>query len=99
MSHDHVAADASEAFRRKHPETFARYLARRRMVFLVAYVGYVCAYLVRNNFKLTSEALRLAHGWTLTDVGLILTAFTVTYGFGKFDVRSVSAVLKDVQDF
>jgi len=82
MSRDH--ADGSEAFRRKHPETFARYLARRRMVFLVAYVGYVCAYLVRNNFKLTSEALRIAHGWTLTDVGLILTAFTVTYGFGKF---------------
>lgn len=82
MSPDH--ADAAEAFRRRHPETFARYLARRRMVFLVAYVGYVCAYLVRNNFKLTSEALRLAHGWTLTEVGLVLTAFTVTYGFGKF---------------
>lgn len=54
------------------------------MVFFVAYVGYVCAYLVRNNFKLTSEALRIANGWSLTQVGFILTAFTVTYGFGKF---------------
>lgn len=54
------------------------------MVFAVAYVGYVCAYLVRNNFKLTSEELRLANGWSLTQVGLILTAFTITYGFGKF---------------
>lgn len=82
MYSDH--ADASEAFRQRHPETFTRYLARRRTVFLVAYVGYVCAYLVRNNFKLSSEALRLAHGWTLTEVGVVLTAFTVTYGFGKF---------------
>ncbi len=80
MSH----RDASEEFRQRHPETFARYLARRKMVFFVAYAGYVCAYLVRNNFKLTSEALRLANGWSLTQVGLILTAFTVTYGFGKF---------------
>lgn len=72
------------AFRRNHPETFARYIARRKWVFVVAYVGYVCAYLVRNNFKLTSEALRLEHGWTLTQVGLVLTAFTITYGFGKF---------------
>lgn len=84
MSRAHAKPDASEAFRQKHPETFARYLARRRMVFFVAYVGYVCAYLVRNNFKLTSESLRLANGWSLTQVGLILTAFTVTYGFGKF---------------
>lgn len=76
--------DDSEEFRRKHPESFARYLARRKIVFFVAYVGYVCAYLVRNNFKLTSEAMRLANGWTLTQVGLILTAFTITYGFGKF---------------
>ncbi len=76
--------DVSAAFRRSHPETFARYLARRKVVFAVAYVGYVCAYLVRNNFKLTSEELRLANHWSLTQVGLILTAFTITYGFGKF---------------
>ncbi|MCW5549281.1 MAG: MFS transporter [Opitutaceae bacterium] len=76
--------DASDEFRRQHPETFACYLARRKMVFFVAYVGYVCAYLVRNNFKLTSEALRLENGWSLTQVGMVLTAFTITYGFGKF---------------
>lgn len=76
--------DGAEEYRRNNRETFARYLARRRMVFLVAYVGYVCAYLVRNNFKLTSEKIRLAHNWSLTDIGIILTAFTITYGFGKF---------------
>lgn len=76
--------DPSEPFRKAHPETFARYLSRRKTVFFVAYVGYVCAYLVRNNFKLTSEELRLANDWSLTQIGLILTAFTITYGFGKF---------------
>ncbi|MBM3855548.1 MAG: MFS transporter, partial [Verrucomicrobia bacterium] len=76
--------EGAEPFRQKNPETFARYLARQKIVFLVAYVGYVCAYLVRNNFKLTSEKIRLAHGWSLTEVGVILTAFTITYGFGKF---------------
>lgn len=73
-----------ESFRQREPETFRQYLARRRMVFVVAYVGYVCAYLVRNNFKLQSEAIRIANGWSLADVGLILTGFTISYGIGKF---------------
>jgi MFS transporter, OPA family, glycerol-3-phosphate transporter len=80
-AHEH---DDVEKFRQQHPVTFGRYLARRKVVFVVAYLGYVCAYLVRNNFKLTSEKIRLASGWSLTEVGVILTAFTLTYGFGKF---------------
>lgn len=89
MTHDPASTDphgrdTSEEFRREHPETFARYLARRKIVFAVAYVGYVCAYLVRNNFKLTSELMRVENGWSLTQVGIVLTAFTITYGFGKF---------------
>ena len=81
---DDEHADRSAAFAASEPDTFRAYLARRKVVFLVAYVGYVCAYLVRNNFKLMSEELRLAHGWSLTDVGLVLTGFTISYGFGKF---------------
>lgn len=73
-----------EAFKRDHPETFARYVRRHWIVFAVAYFGYVCAYLVRNNFKLTSEAIRIENGWSLTQVGLILTGFTISYGIGKF---------------
>ncbi|MDO4606807.1 MAG: MFS transporter [Bowdeniella nasicola] len=76
--------DTSEAFKAAHPDTFRNYLRRRTSVFVVAYVGYVCAYLVRNNFKLTSEEMRLANDWTLPQIGWVLTAFTVTYGFGKF---------------
>lgn len=71
-------------FREQHPETFKEYLKRHWIVFFVAYFGYVCAYLVRNNFKLTSEAIRIENGWSLTDIGLILTCFTISYGLGKF---------------
>lgn len=80
----HSATKDVDDFKATHPETFRSYLARRKVVFLVAYIGYVCAYLVRNNFKLTSESLRLEHDWSLTSIGLVLTGFTIAYGFGKF---------------
>ena len=31
-----------------------------------------------------AEAIRIANGWSLADVGLILTGFTISYGIGKF---------------
>ena len=76
--------DYADRFATEAPDTFTRYLTRRWVVFTVAYFGYVCAYLVRNNFKLQSEEIRLANGWELTQIGFILTAFTLTYGFAKF---------------
>lgn len=79
-----VAASPEAAFKQQHPEKFSQYIKRHWTVFAVAYFGYVCAYLVRNNFKLTSETLRLENGWSLTQVGLILTGFTISYGIGKF---------------
>ena len=80
----------AQQYAAREPERFSTYLKRRRIVFLVAYFGYVCAYLVRNNFKLQSEAIRLENGWELTQVGLILTAFTITYGFAKFFMGAVA---------
>ncbi|MDK6629747.1 MFS transporter, partial [Actinotignum timonense] len=82
--------DTSAQFAAAHPDTFAQYLRRRGMVFFVAYLGYVCAYLVRNNFKLRSEALRLENDWSLPQIGLVLTMFTITYGFGKFFMGMLS---------
>ncbi len=79
-----------EHYRSEHPDRFAAYLKRRMIVFAVAYVGYVCAYLVRNNFKLTSKLLRDQNGWDNVQIGLILTAFTLTYGFAKFFMGMVA---------
>ena len=80
----------AERYAAEHPEKFSDYIKRRRVIFLVAYFGYVCAYLVRNYFKLQSETIRLENGWELTQVGLILTAFTITYGFAKFFMGAVA---------
>lgn len=85
-----TAQDTSEQYKAEHPEKFATYLARRKVVFVVAYVGYICAYFVRNNFKLQSENIRLENGWELTQIGLILTAFTITYGVAKFVMGAVA---------
>lgn len=63
---------------------FAAYLARRQSVFFLAYVGYVSCYLVRNNVKVVSDVLSREHGWSPTQIGLVLTGFTIAYGFGKF---------------
>ncbi len=65
-------------------ETFHQFLRRQRTILAVAFVGYVCAYLVRNNFKLMSHDMIDQYGWDKLNVAALLTCFTVTYGFGKF---------------
>ncbi|MBD3689918.1 MFS transporter [Nanchangia anserum] len=67
-----------------HPETFRRFLYRQKVILGVAFVGYVCAYLVRNNFKIMSKDMIDAYGWDKMNVAVLLTCFTVTYGLGKF---------------
>lgn len=71
-------------YQRKHPETFARFLWRQKVILAVAFVGYVCAYLVRNNFKLMSNSMVEQYGWSKLNVATLLTCFGVTYGIGKF---------------
>jgi OPA family glycerol-3-phosphate transporter-like MFS transporter len=74
----------SDDFAPRSMRSFSAYLSRRRDVFLLAYVGYFACYLVRNNVKVTSDLLSREHGWTPTEIGYVLTAFTLTYGVGKF---------------
>ena len=85
MAENHETSQEVEArYKAAHPVEYKQYIKRHWIVFAVAYFGYVCAYLVRNNFKLTSETIRLQNDWSLTQVGLILTGFTISYGIGKF---------------
>ncbi len=72
------------------PEKFKEFLFRQKVILLVAFVGYVCAYLVRNNFKLMSKEMIEVYGWDKMNVAFLLTCFTVTYGFGKFFMGVVS---------
>ncbi len=66
------------------PEKFAAFLKRQRMVFIVAFLGYVCAYLVRNNFKLMSKSIMVANDWNKDDIAMLLSCLTVSYGLAKF---------------
>lgn len=59
------------------------FLARRRTMFLVAYLGYAACYLVRNNVAVVSEILARELSWTPTQIGTILSGFTLSYGIGK----------------
>lgn len=60
-----------------------RFLARRTVVFAMAYIGYAACYLVRNNVALVSEIMTRELGWTAVQIGGILTGFTISYGIGK----------------
>lgn len=71
-------------YEQAHPEKFHRFLIRQRSVFIVAFVGYISAYLVRNNFKLMSKDMIDLYGWDKLNVSFLLTCFTITYGLGKF---------------
>lgn len=68
----------------RHPEKFAAFLRRQKMVFIVAFLGYVCAYLVRNNFKLMSKSIMVTNGWEKDDIAMLLSCLTVSYGLAKF---------------
>lgn len=80
MAHAHPQASSPTP----EPETFRRFLYRQKVILGVAFVGYVGAYLVRNNFKLLSKDMIDAYGWDKMNVAFLLTCFTLTYGFGKF---------------
>lgn len=62
---------------------FSEYIARRSTVFLMAYLGYVACYFVRNNIAVVSDLMMSELGWTATRIGTVLAAFSVTYGIGK----------------
>jgi len=47
-------------------------------------IGYGCFYFVRKNFSMAMPVFLDELGYTKTDLGLILTAFSILYGLGKF---------------
>lgn len=71
-------------YQQQHPEKFATFIKRQRIVFLIAFFGYVCAYLVRNNFKLMSNSIMINNGWDKADIATLLSCLTVSYGLAKF---------------
>ena len=73
----------SDAFMPRERRGMAEYLAARKTVFLVAYLGYAFCYLVRNNLKLASASMADSLNLTPIQIGIILASFTVAYAPGK----------------
>jgi MFS transporter, OPA family, glycerol-3-phosphate transporter len=76
--------EQKEIYQRSNPEIFATFLKRQKTVFMVAFIGYVCAYLVRNNFKLMSKVIMVTNKWTKQDISMLLSCLTISYGLAKF---------------
>lgn len=74
----------SQTYQQREPEKFGQFLKRQRMIFIVSFLGYVCAYLVRNNFKLMSKAIMATNGWEKADIAMLLSCLTISYGLAKF---------------
>lgn len=68
----------------RETEKFSTFLKRQKMIFIVAFLGYVCAYLVRNNFKLMSKSIMVTNGWDKSDIAMLLSCLTISYGLAKF---------------
>ncbi|HES9427652.1 TPA: MFS transporter [Streptococcus pyogenes] len=73
-----------EDYNKREPEKFTQFLRRQKVVFFVAFFGYVCAYLVRNNFKLMSNTIMVQNGWDKAQIATLLSCLTVSYGLAKF---------------
>lgn len=59
----------------------------RRMRIQMMYstvVGYACFYFVRKNFSMAMPSFLDEFGYTKTDLGIILSLFSILYGVGKF---------------
>ncbi|VTS35642.1 phosphoglycerate transporter protein [Streptococcus pseudoporcinus] len=71
-------------YEKENAEKFSHFLKRQKVVFLIAFFGYVCAYLVRNNFKLMSHSIMISNGWDKAQIATLLSCLTVSYGLAKF---------------
>lgn len=59
------------------------WLGRFLQAFAAVFVAYMAMYMVRNHFKAAQPLLKEQLGFTITDLGRIGFAFSVTYGIGK----------------
>lgn len=65
------------------------YKKLRLQVFMGIFIGYAGYYLVRKNFSMVMPDL-IAQGYTKTDLGIALSALSISYGISKFVMGTVS---------
>ncbi len=65
------------------------YKKLRLQVFLGIFIGYAGYYLVRKNFSMVMPDL-IELGYSKTDLGIALSAISISYGLSKFLMATVS---------
>ncbi|HEY0354744.1 MAG TPA: MFS transporter, partial [Flavisolibacter sp.] len=65
------------------------YKKLRMQVFLGIFIGYAGYYLVRKNFSMVMPDL-IDRGYTKADLGVALSAISISYGISKFLMATVS---------
>ncbi|EKE01493.1 MAG: hypothetical protein ACD_21C00119G0004 [uncultured bacterium] len=68
----------------------SEYKRHRRVVFAGIFAGYGVSYLVRQNLFSLAMPHLVEQGFSKGELGLILTAFSIAYGFSKFLMGNVS---------
>lgn len=68
-----------------------RYKGWRIRIFYSIFVGYASFYLTRNSFTYVAPAMREALGFSLEQLGVIMSVFPLAYGFSKL----VAGILSD----
>jgi glycerol-3-phosphate transporter len=56
----------------------------RLRILIATMIGYATFYLVRLNFSVAIPTLQLELGYSKTQLGLVVTTFSIIYGIGKF---------------
>ena len=67
----------------------ASYKRLRLQVFIGIFIGYAGYYLVRKNFSMVMPDL-IAAGYSKADLGVALSALSISYGISKFVMGTVS---------
>lgn len=60
-----------------------KYKYWRLRVMYAMMMGYAAYYLVRSNFAMVIPSLQMEFGYTKTEIGWIITVFSIIYGIGK----------------
>ncbi|KAI0562762.1 Sugar phosphate transporter [Gracilaria domingensis] len=81
---DKPASEADAALEKK-------YLQWRIRIFYSIFTGYASFYLTRNSFTYVAPVMRQALGFSLEQLGIIMSVFPLAYGFSKL----VAGILSD----
>lgn len=88
-----ISPGLSESVWLKETDVFEnrRYRMWRLRIFYSVFIGYASFYLTRNSFTYVASVMRQALGFSLEELGIVMSVFPLSYGFSKL----IAGVLSD----